>query len=77
MLRGKMTVGIIGEELVVRVIDQKMAGVLRSKAVRPMDFNRKPMKEFVFVSQGAFENDADLIKWISLGIEHARHKLNI
>ncbi len=77
LLRGKMTVGIIGEELVVRVVEEKMEEFLRRDDVRPMDFNKKPMKEFVFVSPEAFESEEELSLWISEGITHARRALNL
>jgi TfoX/Sxy family transcriptional regulator of competence genes len=77
LLKGKMTVGIIGNELMVRVVEEKMEDILANASVRPMDFTNRPMKEFVFVSPEAFETDGDLRKWVSLGIEHARRKLNL
>jgi TfoX/Sxy family transcriptional regulator of competence genes len=75
LLKGKMTVGIIGDELVVRVVEEKMEDTLNSDSVRPMDFTKKPMKEFIFVSQQAFQSEKELQEWIALGIEHARRKL--
>jgi len=75
LLRGKMTVGIIKDEMVVRVVAEKMDEILKSPNVRPMDFTKRPMKEFIFVSQDAFETEEQLQQWISLGIEHARQKL--
>lgn len=77
LLRGKMTVGIIGKELVVRVLHEKMEDMLKLDYVRPMDFSGKPMKEFVYVSPAGLEKEEQIDQWIALGIEHARHKLNI
>ncbi|WP_239530944.1 TfoX/Sxy family protein [Muriicola jejuensis] len=77
LLRGKMTVGVIGKEMVVRIVGEKMEGILGMEGVRPMDFNKKPMKEFVFVSSEAMEHEEELSGWISLGIEHARRTLNL
>jgi TfoX/Sxy family transcriptional regulator of competence genes len=77
LLRRKMTVGVMGKEIIVRVVDEKVEGVLRETGVRPMDFNGKSMREFVFVSPEAFENEETLKRWIYLGIEHARRQLNL
>ncbi len=77
LLRGKMTVGIIGNELVVRVLPEKMEEMLKLDYVRPMDFSGKPMKEFAYVAPAGLEKKEHIDHWIALGIEHARNKLNI
>ncbi|PXX26724.1 TfoX/Sxy family protein [Arenibacter sp. ARW7G5Y1] len=73
---GKMTVGIIKENLMVRVISSKMDGILNSEHVRPMDFAKRPMKEFVYVSQEGIASEEQLLNYIELGLEHAKQKLN-
>ena len=77
LYRGKMTVGIIKEELAVRVVEEKMEEVLKKSEVRPMDFTKKPMKEFIYVSPEGFRTEQQLQYWIELGLEHARRKLNL
>jgi len=72
LYKGKMAVGIINEELVVRVIASKMDHELEKHHVRPMDFTNRPMKEFIFVE---LENYKNLSYWIELGIEHSKSKL--
>ena len=74
---GKMTVGIIKENLMVRVVPSKIDRVLSSEHVRPMDFAKRPMKEFVYVSQEGIATEEQLLNYIELGLEHAKHKLNI
>lgn len=71
----KMAIGIVKDELMVRVIESKMATTLSLPHVREMDFTRKPMKEFVFVSPDGFNTDDELKKWINVGIEHAQSKV--
>ncbi len=72
LYQGKMSVGVVGDELAVRIIDSKMQLELEKHNVRPMDFTKRPMKEFVFVT---IENYKNLSYWIHLGIEHAKSKL--
>ncbi len=72
---GKMTVGIIGNDLAVRVVEEKMKEVLAQDYVRPMDFTKKPMKEFVYVGPEGFSTEEQLQFWIEIGLEHARRKL--
>ena len=72
---GKMTVGIVGEELLVRIVDTKLKDLMAQPFVRPMDFTNRPMKEFAFVSGEGFSSEASLQEWINLGLEHARRCL--
>ena len=75
LYKGNMTGGIVKEELAVRVVASKMETVLQNEHVRPMDFSKRPMKEFVYVSQEGFKTEAQLLQWIELGLEHAKSKL--
>lgn len=77
LYKGKMTVGIIKNNLMVRIPAYKMNEILSKKYVRPMDFTNKPLKEFVYVSEEGFVNEEQLQTWIELGLEHAKNKLNI
>lgn len=75
LFHGKMTVGIIKDNLMVRVISDKMEETLKSKHVRPMDFTKRPMKEFVYVSEEGIATEEVLLHYIELGLEHAKQKL--
>ena len=75
LYRGKMTVGIIKDNLMVRVISNKMDRILSSEHVRPMDFTNRPMKEFVYVSEEGIATEEELLYYIELGLEHAKQKL--
>lgn len=70
-----MTVGPVKNDLMVRIVDNKMPNILNQEFVRPMDFTGKPMKEFVFVSPEGFKTEEQLQNWIELGLEHAKSKL--
>jgi len=75
LLEGKMTIGTINEDLMVRVIPEKISHELRKNFVRPMDFTGKPMKEFIFVTVEGYHTEEQLQYWIELGVEHAKNKL--
>lgn len=75
LYKGKMTVGIVKDELAVRIVASKMDAELAKKEVRPMDFTKRPMKEFVYVSQEGFKTESQLLHYIELGLEHAKSKL--
>lgn len=75
LYQGKMTVGIVKDELAVRIVASKMDAELAKKEVLPMDFTKRPMKEFVYVSQVGFKTESQLLHYIELGLEHAKSKL--
>ena len=65
---GRMCCGIVGQDLVVRVMDEEMPSLLRRADVRPMDFTGKPLRGFVYVAPRGVETDDQLRKWISKGL---------
>ncbi|MDT0608448.1 TfoX/Sxy family protein [Croceitalea rosinachiae] len=75
LYKGKMTIGAINNDLMVRVIGNKIDDELAKEFVRPMDFTGKPMKEFIFVSEEGYRTEEQLQYWIELGLEHAKSKL--
>lgn len=75
LYKNKMTIGIVKNDLMVRVISEKMDTIMQNESVRPMDFTKKQMKEFIYVSSKGFETEEELQNWIELGLEHAKTKL--
>ena len=75
LYKGKMTVGVMKQDLAVRVISSKIETELAKDFVRPMDFTKKPMKEFVYVSLEGIKTETQLLHYIELGLEHAKSKL--
>ncbi|MCP4443583.1 MAG: TfoX/Sxy family protein [Aureispira sp.] len=75
LYKKKMTVGIIEDRLVARVVEKKCPNLLAKSFIDPMDFTGKPMKEFLFVGKEGFETDEQIQEWIDLGVEHAKYKL--
>ncbi len=71
MLHGNMSVGVINDELMVRVGPDRHQEALEKPHARPMDFTGRPMKGFVFVPQPGIASDADLQDWVQLGVEFA------
>ena len=71
LMRGHMTVGIVKDELMVRVGPETYPQVVREPHARPMDFTGRPMKGFVFVSPQGLESDEDLERWVERGVGYA------
>jgi TfoX/Sxy family transcriptional regulator of competence genes len=67
LIRGHMTVGIVKDELMVRVGPETYRDVLREPHARVMDITGRPMKGFVLVSSQGLESDRDLQRWSSVG----------
>ncbi|MDU8887002.1 TfoX/Sxy family protein [Yeosuana sp. MJ-SS3] len=75
LYKGKMIVGIVKNDLAVRIIENKMNNELTKEYVRSMDFTKRPMREFVYVSEDGFKTETQLLHYIELGLEHAKSKL--
>ena len=69
----KMTVSIIKKNLAVRIKDGKDHSPALSKI---HGFYKRPMKEFLFISEEGFKTEEQLAHWIEPGLEHEASKLN-
>jgi TfoX/Sxy family transcriptional regulator of competence genes len=68
MVAGHMTVGVVGDDLMVRVGPAAYEDALQQPLARPMDFTGKAMTSMVFVAAGELEDDA-LDRWVARGLE--------
>jgi TfoX/Sxy family transcriptional regulator of competence genes len=71
LLGGNMSVGIVGEELMVRVGPDAWGEALAEPHAREMDFTGRSMKGFVYVDGAGLEDDADLEGWVARGVGFA------
>lgn len=67
MVRGHMTVGILGDELMVRVGPDAYEEALALPGARPMDFTGKPMTGMVFVAAAGLD-EPGLEDWVERGL---------
>jgi TfoX/Sxy family transcriptional regulator of competence genes len=65
---GRMCCGIVGQDLMVRVVEDEMPAALRGPHVRPMDFTGRPLRGFVYVAPDGVATDAALRAWIAKGL---------
>lgn len=68
MVRGHMTVGVLGDDLMVRVGPEAYDEALGRPEARPMDFTGKAMRGMVFVAAANLD-DAGLQAWVTRGLE--------
>ncbi|MBW8011895.1 MAG: TfoX/Sxy family protein [Chloroflexi bacterium] len=71
MLKGNMSVGVIGEDLIVRVGLENYDKALEKPHSRPFDFTGQPMKGWVMVGPDGYEEDEDLKVWVQQGVDFA------
>jgi TfoX/Sxy family transcriptional regulator of competence genes len=71
MIAGKMSVGVIGEELIVRLDPDDAEKALAEDGVREFDFTGRPMKGWIFVASERTEDDAELAEWVEAGADFA------
>ncbi len=69
MVNGKMCVGIIKNDLMVRLDPSVYDAVLKKKGCREMNFTGKPMIGFVFVGPVGTRTDSDLAYWVDLALD--------
>lgn len=72
MVAGHMAVGVVGDELMVRVGPEGHAKAVARRHARPMDFTGRPLKGFVYVAPAGFRSDADLRRWLDTAVTFAK-----
>jgi TfoX/Sxy family transcriptional regulator of competence genes len=72
MQKEKMFVGIVKDELMLRVMEAKEPEALEHPHARPMDFTGRPMKGFLFISPEGFKSKKQLESWLALGLEYVK-----
>ena len=70
MLDGKMFIGVIKDDLMVRCGPDNQPAALKKPHVRPMDFTGKPMAGYLYVAPAGLESDKSLRSWIDLAAAH-------
>jgi TfoX/Sxy family transcriptional regulator of competence genes len=69
MVNGKMCVGILKDDLMVRLDPDVYGAALKKEGCREMNFTGRPMKGFVFVNPKGTGNKKDLSYWINLALD--------
>lgn len=65
MIGGHMTLGIVGEELMVRVGPDGYEGALGRVHAREMDFTGRSMKGFVLVEPSGIRTKRSMASWVA------------
>ncbi len=70
-LQGNMCVGVVGDDLMVRVGPDDYDEALNRPHVREMDFTGRPMRGLVYVGPDGLADDDDLESWVRRGVSFA------
>lgn len=72
MWKDKMFCGIVKEDLMVRVLEERYDDLVEREHARPMDFVKaRPMRGFIYVSLDGLKTEKQLSSWIGWGKEYA------
>jgi TfoX/Sxy family transcriptional regulator of competence genes len=71
MVGDRMTVGVINDDLMVRVGPEANDEALAEPHARPMDFSGRVSKGFIYVAPAGIADDAALEAWIDRGVRFA------
>jgi len=71
LIAGNMAVGVIGDELIVRLGPEEGERALSESGVREFDFTGRPMRGWVFVAPEATADDDQLEGWVEAGAAYA------
>ena len=71
MIAGNMAVGVIDDDLMVRLDPADARDALAEAHARPMDFTGRPPKNMVFVDSAGTSADDDLVAWVERGADYA------
>ncbi|MEW5989190.1 MAG: TfoX/Sxy family protein [Chloroflexota bacterium] len=71
MAQGNLAVGVIGDELIVRVGPERNTEALFQPHARPFDFSGRPMSGWVTVAAEGLNSDEALAEWVQQGVAFA------
>jgi len=64
MVDGNMCVGIVKDQLMLRVGPDQYEALLKKDFVLEMDFTGKPMRGLIYIQPEGFTEDKELQQWI-------------
>ena len=71
LIHGNMSVGIHGNELVVRIPPAETDAALQEPGARLFDITGRPMKGWLLVGSAGIQEPKALTKWVRRGVDYA------
>ncbi|HJS73673.1 MAG TPA: TfoX/Sxy family protein [Vicinamibacteria bacterium] len=72
LVNGHMSVGVVGDNLVLRLGNERTAEALQKRHTLPMDFTGKPLRSLIYVEPAGYRKDGDLADWVGQAIAYAK-----
>ncbi len=69
MVNEKMCIGIVKDDLMVRLNPELHEAALLKTGARTMDFTSKPMQGYIFVNPEGVDKEVDLEYWMQLALD--------
>lgn len=69
MVNEKMCVGIIKDELMARIGNEKYSEALKIEGCKEMNFTGRPMKGYVYLDKEVLDMEKELEYWLQLALE--------
>ena len=70
MVNDKMCIGIVKDELMLRINPEQHDEVITRAGCRTMDFTAKPMQGYIFVNPKGMDLESDLESWIQMALDY-------
>ena len=70
MVNDKMCIGIVKDELMLRVNPEQHDEAITRAGCRTMNFTNRPMSGFVFVNPAGIDRESDLEAWIQMALDY-------
>lgn len=71
MVQGNMAVGVIGDELMVRMDKAATDDALKEPGAKVFDFTGRPMRGWVIVGDPGISSEDSLTSWVQRGVDYA------
>ena len=71
LLNGNMAVGVIGDEMCVRIGSEGFDELLAQPGARIFDFSGRPMKGWLMVGAAGLDNETSFARWVERGVAFA------
>ncbi|MCW2118882.1 TfoX/Sxy family protein [Flavobacterium sp. 7A] len=69
MIADKMCIGVMKDEIMLRVMEEFSESLLEENHVKPMNFTGKSSNSFLFIEPEGFASETQLKRWIELAID--------
>ena len=71
MIADKMCIGVMKDQIMLRVMEEFYESLLEENHVKPMTFTGRSMKNFLFIEPEIYSTENQLNRWVDLAIDFA------